>query len=132
MALPASLRSRLLLPAMVAPMFLVSGTELVIESRKAGLIGTLTRNHCRSDEEFEAQLVAVHDAMAALEQTEPDRIIGPLAANVSIGMPRSARSAALQTCRPFGVDVVVTAGGDPTAVVAEVHDWGGRIFHDVT
>jgi nitronate monooxygenase len=117
---------------MAAPMFLVSGTELVIESCKAGLIGTLTRNHCRSHEEFVAQLIAVREALARLEQSEPDRIIGPLAANVSIGMPAGERSAALAACREHQVAIVVTAGGDPTAVAAEVHDWGGCIFHDVT
>lgn len=113
-------------------MFLVSGTELVIESRKAGLIGTLTRNHCRSQEEFDAQLVTVRNAIAAVQEAEPNRIIGPLGANVSIGMSPRLRSEALQACRRHGVDVIVTAGGDPRTVAAEVHDWGGRIFHDVT
>lgn len=132
MSLPASLRERMRLPAMVAPMFLVSGTNLVIESCKAGLIGTLTRNHCRSDEEFEQQLATVRDALREVSDKQPGRIIGPLAANVSIGMNVASRRSALQACRRHDVDIIVTAGGNPADVAKEVHDLGGRIFHDVT
>jgi nitronate monooxygenase len=132
MSLPASIRERLRMPAMVAPMFLVSGVDLVIASCKAGLIGTLTRNHCRSDEEFEKQLFTVRDALVSAREQQADLIIGPLAANVSIGMDPAARTRALQACRRYGVDIIVTAGGDPKAVAAEVHEGGGRIFHDVT
>ncbi len=117
---------------MVAPMFLVSGTELVKASCAAGLIGTLTRNHCRTDEEFEAQLGEVNAAMRALAEREPDRRIGKLAANISVGMAIDSREAALDACRRHGVDLVVTAGGNPAEIVRAVHGWGGRLFHDVT
>lgn len=132
MTLPAELRDRMRLPAMAAPMFLISGVELAIESCKAGIIGSLTRNHCRDDAEFEAQLAAVNDALARLRDAEPERRIGPLAANISIGMPPDTRAAALDACRRHAVDIVVTAGGDPSPLVSMVHDRGGRIFHDVT
>lgn len=132
MTLPAELRDRMRLPAMAAPMFLISGVELAIESCKAGIIGSLTRNHCRDDAEFEAQLAAVNDALARLRDAEPERRIGPLAANISIGMPPDTRAAALDACRRHAVDIVVTAGGDPSPLVPMVHDRGGRIFHDVT
>ena len=132
MALPDAWRARLALPAMVAPMFLVSGVELVVASCGAGLIGTLTRNHCRSDEEFEDQLVRVNAALDRMREANPERRIGPLAANVSIGMAPEARRNALDACRSHRVDVVVTAGGNPAPVAEMVHGWGGRIFHDVT
>ena len=56
MALPDTLRRRLTLPAFAAPMFLVSGPELAIACCQAGIIGSLTRNHCRDIAELEAQL----------------------------------------------------------------------------
>lgn len=132
MTLPDGFRERMTLPAMVAPMFLVSGIDLAIAACKAGLIGSLTRNHCRDNEEFEAQLSAVNAALANIREREPERRVGPLAANVSIGMAADARASALDACRRHGVDLVVTAGGDPTSVATMVHDWGGRLFHDVT
>lgn len=132
MALPESIRSRLTLPAMVAPMFLVSGVDLAAESCKAGLIGTLTRNHCRTDEEFEDQLVAVRDRLARARDAAPGLVIGPLAANISIRNERAMWTKTLEACRRFDVDLIVTASGDPTAAAELVHEWGGRIFHDVT
>jgi len=113
-------------------MFLVSSAALVIESCRAGLIGTLTRNHCRSAEEFERDLQTVRESLRRAHEVEPGRLIGPLAANVSIGMEPGARAEAIDACRRHGVDIVVTAGGDPAPVAREVHDWGGLIFHDVT
>lgn len=132
MALPLTLRGRLRLPAMVAPMFLVSGPELVIASCRSGLIGTLTRNHCRTDEEFEQQLVTVRNALSRAQEDDKVQSIGPLAANISIGMHADSRVRAVDACRRHGVDVIVSAGGDPASLVKEVHDWGGCIFHDVT
>lgn len=132
MSLPAALRNRLVLPAMAAPMFLVSGVDLAIACCAAGVIGSLTRNHCRDEAEFDAQLGAVKDALDRLRENGSGRPIGPLAANVSVGMEPAARSAALAACRRHGVDVVVTAGGDPGGVVAEATDGGALLFHDVT
>ena len=114
MTLDPAIRDRIVLPAIVAPMFLVSGVELAIAACKAGLIGSLTRNHCRTDEEFEQQLIAVREALAiARDENDSDRI-GPLAANVSINASRQERDAALKACARHGVDIVLTAGGDPT------------------
>src|SRR3546814_11525118 len=53
MALDQGLRDSLTLPAFAAPMFLCSGVDLAIASCKAGIIGSLTRNHCCDLEELE-------------------------------------------------------------------------------
>src|SRR5436190_719768 len=52
MALPVEIRSLLALPAVCAPMFLVSGPALVREACKAGLVGGLPRQNARSFAEF--------------------------------------------------------------------------------
>ena len=56
MTLPADIRSLLKLPAVCAPMFLVSGPALVREACKAGLVGGLPRQNARSIDEFDAWL----------------------------------------------------------------------------
>lgn len=132
MPLPAKISERLTLPAMVSPMFLVSCVDLAIEACKAGLIGSLTRNHCRSDEDFEQQLATARDALDRAKAEEPERIVGPLAANISIRTDRATWTTALDACRRHGVDLIVTASGNPTDAAQMVHEWGGRIFHDVT
>ena len=132
MSLSHQISQRLTLPAMVSPMFLVSCVDLAVEACKAGVIGSLTRNHCRSDEEFEQQLATARDALERAKAEDPDRVIGPLAANISIRTDRATWTTALNACRRYGVDLIVTASGNPTEAAQLVHEWGGQIFHDVT
>jgi nitronate monooxygenase len=132
MSLPPSIQKRLTLPAMVAPMFLCSGVDLVAESCKAGLIATLTRNHCRTDAEFEAQITTVRERLADFAEAHPNRRIGPLAANISLRMDRDSLRNSLDICRKHRVEIVVTTAADPAPFVDFVHDWGALLYHDVT
>ena len=73
MALAQEIRDSLTLPAFAAPMFLVSGTDLAIACCQAGIIGSLTRNHCRDDEEMIVQLKAVREALDRFADANPGR-----------------------------------------------------------
>ena len=65
MTLPKSLDGRLRLPAIVAPMFLISGPDLVVECCKAGLVGTFPALNQRSSEGFDRVLaVAARHGLA--------------------------------------------------------------------
>jgi nitronate monooxygenase len=132
MALPSEIRSRLTLPAVAAPMFLCSGVELAIEVCKAGLVGSLTRNHCRDLEELEAQLSAVREALARFADQHPDRRIGPLAVNISPTFGSEEFRAHLEACRRHGASIVITSVGDPTTNAPLVHDAGLQHWHDAT
>jgi nitronate monooxygenase len=132
MALPSAIRDRLTLPAVAAPMFLCSGVELAIEVCKAGLVGSLTRNHCRDLEELEGQLIAVREALARFGDRHPDRRIGPLAVNISPTFGADEFRAHLQACRRHGADIVITSVGDPTANAPLIHDEGLLHWHDAT
>jgi nitronate monooxygenase len=121
------------LPAIAAPMFLVTGVDLVAESCLAGLAGALTRNHCRSDEEFDAQLAEVRVRLSQARETDPNRLIGPVFANVALKtVSPESKKAALKSCRAYGVDTIITTGGDPREFVEEAGAFGCKIFHDVT
>ena len=132
MALPDSLRDRLTLPAFAAPMFLCSGVDLAIECCKAGIVGSLTRNHCRDLEELEQQLIAVTDALRAFADAHPERKIGPLAVNISPTFSTQEFRAHLDTCRRYGVAIIVTSVGDPTQNAPLVQEYGLLHFHDAT
>jgi nitronate monooxygenase len=133
MTLPAALRDNLRLPAIAAPMFLVTGVDLVAESCLAGIAGALTRNHCRSDEEFDAQLAEVRKRLSRAKDEDPGRVIGPVFANVALKtVSAESKTAALKSCKAHGVDTIITTGGDPRDYVQEAAEWGCRIFHDVT
>jgi nitronate monooxygenase len=132
MALPQELRRHLTLPAFAAPMFLCSGVDLAIACCQAGIIGLLTRNHCRDLEELKAQLKAVSEALARFAEEKPHRTIGPLAVNISPTFSREEFREHLQACRHYGARIIVTSVGDPTLNAPLVHEYGLFHFHDAT
>lgn len=132
MALARDVRERLVLPAFAAPMFLVSGPELAIACCQAGIIGSLTRNHCRDDAEMEAQLFTVSEALKRFADANPGKTIGPLAMNISPNSSAEDFRAQLEICKRHGVRIVVTSVGDPTQNAPLVQEYGLLHFHDAT
>ena len=132
MALAQEIRDHLTLPAFAAPMFLVSGVELAIACCQAGVIGSLTRNHCRDDEEMIAQLKAVRAALDRFADAHPDRKISPLAMNISPNSSPEDFRAQLKACRQYGVRIIVTSVGNPTLNAPLVREYGMLHFHDAT
>jgi nitronate monooxygenase len=132
MSLPQEIRTRLTLPAVAAPMFLCSGVALAAEACKAGIVGALTRNHCRDIEEFAAQLQAVTEQLARCRDLNPERRIGPLAVNISTHITGDDMRAHLALCRRYGARIVITSVGDPTSTVPLVHEAGLLHYHDAT
>ncbi len=132
MSLPSEIRTRLTLPAFAAPMFLCSGAELAIACCKAGIIGSLTRNHCRDREELVAQLRTVTGALARFADEHPGRVVGPLAVNISPTFSQEEFRAHLEACRSAGVRIIVTSVGDPTKNAPLVREFGMLHFHDAT
>jgi nitronate monooxygenase len=132
MALAEELRGSLTLPAFAAPMFLVSGTELAIACCQAGIVGSLTRNHCRDFEEMEAQLKTVREALDRFAEAQPGRVIGPLCMNISPTFSQQEFRRHLDCCKRYGVRIVVTSVGDPTLNAPLVQEYGMLHFHDAT
>jgi len=132
LSLDPKLRARLTIPAICAPMFLVTGPALVREACKAGVIGGLPRQNARDIETFEAWLREITAALAAHRDTEPDARIAPIAVNLPARMPPADLAANMALCGKYGIDIIISVGGDPTELIARVHDFGGNVFHDVT
>ncbi|HEX7821736.1 MAG TPA: nitronate monooxygenase [Sphingobium sp.] len=132
MTLAQDIRDRLTLPAFAAPMFLCSGVDLAVACCKAGIIGSLTRNHCRDHAELEAQLKSVSEALLVHAEAHPGARIGPLAVNISSNFSSEEFRAHLDTCRRHGVRIIVTSVGDPTQNAPLVQDHGLLHFHDAT
>jgi nitronate monooxygenase len=132
MALTPDLRERLTLPAFAAPMFLCSGVELATACCKAGIIGSLTRNHCRDLGELEVQLKEVSAALSRDADIRPGHKIGPIAVNISPTFSTEEMKAHLEVCKRYGVRIIVTSVGDPTVNAPLIQDMGILHFHDAT
>ncbi len=132
MALDPGLRASLVLPAVCAPMFLVSGPELVAAACRSGILGALPRQNARTVDTFESWLREIREDLDAHADAHPDARIGPLAVNLATRFAEDELAAELDLCARYGVDIIISAQGNPAALADRVHDRGGRVFHDVT
>jgi nitronate monooxygenase len=131
-ALDDRLRAGLVLPAICAPMFLVSGPELVTASCKAGVVGSLPRQNARGIDVFEGWLREIRSELDEFAERNPNARVGPLAVNLATNLDDDALTTNLSLCERYGVDIVISATGNPAVLARRVHDWGGVIYHDVT
>ena len=125
MALPESFKGRLKLPAISAPMFLVSGPELVIEACKAGVVGTFPALNQRDSEGFEQWLIQITESLA----DAPDA--APYGVNLIVHKSNPRLQADLELCVKYQVPLVITSLGAVREVVDTVQSYGGVVFHDV-
>ena len=132
MSLDPKVRAGLTIPAICAPMFLVTGPALVREACKAGVIGGLPRQNARSLEEFEAWLAEINAGLDAARAANPAARIAPIAVNYPTRMAPDDLAANMALCAKYGVEIIISVGGDPTELVKRVHDFGGKVFHDIT
>ncbi|MEU7816574.1 nitronate monooxygenase [Pseudonocardia sp. NPDC049154] len=132
MPLDPEIRSALTLPAVCAPMFLVSNPALVGEACKAGLIGGLPRQNVRTMEQFEQWLVDLRADLDAHADANPGARIGPLAVNLATQFPPDVLEAHLDLLDRYGVRIVISATGNPTELIKRSHDHGKLVYCDVT
>ncbi|WP_374514195.1 NAD(P)H-dependent flavin oxidoreductase [Brevundimonas sp.] len=123
MAIPASLQSGLKLPVIAAPMFLVSGPDLVVEACNAGVIGTFPSLNQRTTESYREWL---HDIKA---RRNPDAAAFGVNHIVHPTNPRLL--ADMQVTVEEKVPLVITSLGAVRDVVEAVHGYGGVVFHDI-
>ncbi|WP_323018594.1 nitronate monooxygenase [Castellaniella sp.] len=130
--LVTSLHQAMTLPVMAAPMFIVSGPELVIAQCASGIIGSMPALNARPQAQLDVWLTQIEESLAALKAAEPDRPIPPYAINHIIHQSNDRLQADLETCARHRVPLIITSLRAPNQVVDAVHGWGGKVFHDVT
>ncbi len=128
----SELYGRMRLPVISAPMFIVSGPELVIAQCASGIVGAMPALNARPQAELSPWLTRIETALAELKQQEPQRVIAPHAVNLIIHRSNNRVEADLAVCAEHRVPIVITSLSAPHRVVDAVHDWGGKVFHDIT
>ncbi len=131
MPLPAQLRNRLRLPVLAAPMFIVSGPDLVIEQCKAGVIGSLPALNARPQEDLDKWLTRIETELAHYQQTHPAQKVAPYAVNLIMNKANTRLETDLEVVLKHKVPIVITSLSAPTALAPRVHEYGGLVFHDV-
>jgi nitronate monooxygenase len=131
MALPAILQGNLRLPVIGAPMFIVSGPELVIEQCKAGIVGAFPALNARPEEELENWLQRISDELARYKSENPDEPVAPYAVNQIVHQSNTRLQHDVEMCVKYKVPIVITSLRPPAEVVDAIHSYGGLVFHDV-
>ena len=132
MPVPKPFEGRLRLPAIAAPMFLVSGPDLVTEACKAGVVGTFPALNQRSSEGYAAWLTEIRQRLAAHDATGPEQPAAPFGVNLIVHHSNPRLEADLKLTVEHRVPLVITSLGAVSDLVAAVHSYGGLVFHDVT
>lgn len=120
----------LTLPVVAAPMFLISGPELVIAACKSGVVGTFPALNQRTTEGFEEWVVQIKTELEAWEK-ETGKKAAPFGVNLIVHMSNPRVEADLRVCAKHKVPLIITSLGAISMVVDAVHSYGGLIFHDV-
>jgi nitronate monooxygenase len=116
-----TIRPRLSVPLIAAPMFRVSGPDLAIAACKAGAIGAFPTANTRTDEEFDGWIARIAGALRPQD--------APFCPNLIIR--RETLQDDLATVIRHRCEMVITSVGPPDVVVGPLHEAGCLVFADV-
>jgi nitronate monooxygenase len=130
MALPPIL-SRLRIPVIAAPMFIISNPKLVIAQCTAGVVGSFPSLNARPAAQLDEWLHEITEALAAWDRDHPDRPAAPFAVNQIVHRSNDRFETDMAVCAKWKVPIVITSLGARTELNEAVHSWGGITLHDV-
>ena len=130
MTLP-SILSRLRLPVIGAPLFIISNPKLVIAQCTAGIVGSFPALNARPAAQLDEWLHEITEALAAHDREHPDRPAAPFAVNQIVHRSNDRFEADMAVCEKWKVPIVITSLGAREELNQAVHGWGGITLHDI-
>jgi len=107
-------------PVIMAPMFLVTNTKMLVAAGENGISGAVPALNYRTDEEFRAAIDEVRAKTSA-----------PLGINLIVNKSNPKATAQLKTCIDKKVDYIITSLGSPEDVIKQCKPHGIKVFCDV-
>ena len=107
-------------PIIVAPMFLVSNKEMIIEAIKSGVTGAIPALNYRTVDELKNVIREI--------KTE---VIGPFGINLIVNKSNFLYKEQLKTCCEEGVDFIITSLGSPEETIKMAKQYNVKVFCDV-
>ncbi len=120
--IPASLQGRLRIPAIASPLFLISGPDLVVETCRAGMVGSFPSFNQRTSEGYGEWLKEIRTRLGGTD--------APWAAQFAIHRTNRRQDADMALTIEHQVPILITAIGITREVVDAIHGYGGLVFHD--
>ncbi|MDI1443631.1 nitronate monooxygenase family protein [Polyangium sp. 6x1] len=131
MPIPKSLEGRLTLPVIGAPMFIVSGPELVIAQCKAGVVGSFPALNARPKEQLDVWITRIKTELEEYRAQNPGARVAPFAVNQIAHRSNDRLEHDMEVCVRHEVPIIITSLRPPAEVVKAVHSYGGIVLHDV-
>src|SRR5271163_1651992 len=114
----------LAIPAIAAPMFLVSGPDLVVETCRSGIMGTFPALNQRTSEGYAAWLDEIEERLGNIQAS-------PYGVNLIVHKTNARLAHDLEITVQHRVPIVITSLGAVRDLVDAIHSYGGLVFHDV-
>ena len=124
MALDPAKFKNMRLPAIAAPLFIISNPDLVIAQCKAGMIGSFPSLNARPIEQLDEWLTQINEAL----DPETD---APYAVNQIVHKSNTRLMEDIGLCVKHKVPIVITSLGAVEEVNQAVHSYGGIVLHDI-
>ena len=131
MALPEILQNNLSVPAVGAPLFIISHPPLVMAQCKAGIVGSFPALNARPLEQLDEWLAQITEELEAFKQANPDKKVAPFAVNQIVHKSNNRLEQDLELCVKYKVPFVITSLGAVPEVNDAIHSYGGIVLHDV-
>jgi nitronate monooxygenase len=126
----ARFRDRLSVPLIAAPMFLVSGVDLVVAACRNGVIGSFPTVNCRDSEQLDAWLGDIESRLRRHSQ-DLGKPLAPVCPNLIVHRSNARLAQDLAVLLRHKPEIVITSVGSPAPVIGPLHDAGALIFADV-
>src|SRR5208283_4328534 len=131
MPLPASLADTLELPVVGAPLFIISGPELVIAQCKAGIVGSFPALNARPADQLEIWFERINQELDCWNRAHPATPAAPYVVNQIVHKSNSRLDHDMALCVKYRVPIVITSLGARRDINDAVHSYGGIVLHDV-
>ena len=131
MPIPKHIKDNISMPVIGAPLFLVSGPDLVIAQCKAGIIGSFPALNARPQHVLEEWIIRIKSELAQYQEENPDARVAPFAVNQICHGSNDRLMQDMETCVKHEVPIIITSLRPPAEVVEAAHSYGGLVFHDV-
>ena len=119
------------LPVVAAPMFLISGPDLVLAACRAGIVGAFPTPNARPIGQLEIWMKQITEGLARARDEQAPDTIGPWCANLVTHSSNTRLPEDLALVARYKPPVVVTALGSPKPAIEVVHGYGGLVLADV-
>jgi nitronate monooxygenase len=123
--------SRLRLPVIGSPLFIISNPDIVIAQCKAGIVGSFPALNARPEPVLEEWLQRITSELAAYDAAHPEAPSAPFAVNQIVHKSNDRLQHDMELCVRWKAPIVITSLGAREDVNQAIHSYGGDVLHDV-